>query len=266
MPQHEIPCTCRILRYVPSLLRDEHVNIGVLLHDAGSARLELRLIESDSEFARLRRMHPAADLDLLRGLEADLRAQLAHSVAGTEAWLGKLEQTLSTTIQLSPQRAVFTTDFDAELDRIYSDQVAPLRTTRAEAARSRAGLRRQANEILARTGVLRKLKRSLRVDEFTYPGDPMRLDYAWRQNGARGFLHALSLDRDPAQAKALAFTSQRIQAKVAGSEFTAICDTAPAEGNTRHRFVAELLRGQQIALVPLATLENWALDLNARLQ
>jgi hypothetical protein len=259
-------CVCRILRYLPNLLRDEHVNIGVLLHDPAGGRLELRLIESESELARLRRMHPAADLDLVRGLESGLRAQLAEYAGSVDAWLDKLEQTLSNTVQLSPQRGVFTKDFDAELDRIYSEQVAPMRGTRVEASGARAGLRRQANEILQRTDLLRKMKRSINVEEFTYAGDPMRLDYAYQQNGTQGFLHALSLDRDPAQAKALAFTSERIRARAASTDFTAVCESAPKQDNSRHRFVADLLHGQRIALVPLAQLEDWARNLSSRLQ
>lgn len=265
MVEKELTCAYRILRYIPNLMRDEHMNIGVLLHEPAGQRLELRLMESESEFARLRRIHPTADLDLVRGLESEFRAQLAEFAGQTEAWLGKLEQTLSNAVQLSTQRAVLTTDFDAELDRIYRDQVAPLRGA-PSAAHSRASLRTQANEILQRTGVLRHLQRGVRVEEFTYPGDSMRLDYSYRQNGTMGFIHTIALDRDPAQAKSLAFTGERIREKVSSTEFTAISETMPRDDNTRHRFVAGLLAGQGIALVPLPQLEGWARNLGARLE
>lgn len=264
MPVQELTCTCRILRYTPNLLREEHVNIGVLLHDPAGGRVELRLIESDSELARLRRLHPAVDLDLVRGLEADLRNQLAQFAGGTSAGLGKLDETLSNTVQLSPPRAVLTMDFDSELDRIYDEQVAPVQVAR-ERSVSRSGLRVQTSQILERAGVLRRMQRSVRVEEFTYAGDPMRLDYAFGHNGKRGFVHALSLERDLAQAKALAFTSERIRARMAGAEFTAVCESAPQRDNLRHRFVAGLLQDQQIALLPLPELESWARELGRRL-
>ncbi len=76
----------------------------------------------------------------------------------------------------------------------------------------------------------------------------------------------VALDRDPAQAKALAFTSERIRAKAASAELTAVCEAVPASENPRHRFVADLLAGQQIALVPLSLLAGWARALSARLQ
>ena len=47
--------TYRILRYVPNLMRDEWVNIGVLLEDGPGAQRAIKLIEEDSEFARVRR-------------------------------------------------------------------------------------------------------------------------------------------------------------------------------------------------------------------
>ena len=54
----------RILRYVPNLVRDEWVNVGVLLEEARGSRRAMRLIEQPGEFARVRRLHPDADEDL----------------------------------------------------------------------------------------------------------------------------------------------------------------------------------------------------------
>ena len=51
----------RILRYVPNLLRDESVNIGVLLYDPNTGEHRLRLIEEEAEFNRLNCLHPGVD-------------------------------------------------------------------------------------------------------------------------------------------------------------------------------------------------------------
>ena len=50
----ERACAYRILRYTPNLVRDEWVNIGVLLEDPGGRRRAMRLIEEPAEFARVR--------------------------------------------------------------------------------------------------------------------------------------------------------------------------------------------------------------------
>lgn len=267
MPETELTLIYRLLRYVPSPVRDEWTNVGVALYDPPTERFELRLIESDSEFARLRRVHPAADLELLRALEGELRAQLALHEGNAASWLARLDQTLSGALQLSPQRAVLSQDFAAELDRIYRDQVEPLRATSgASALHSRTGIRSRANEIFRRAGVLDRMERNIRVEEFTHAGDPMRMDYAYRRNGTRGFVQALALDRDPAHAKALAFTGERMRQQATSVEFTAICEAVPLEDNIRHQFVTGLLASQGIQMVPLPQLEGWARDLGAAMR
>jgi hypothetical protein len=62
----------RILRYTPNLVRDEWVNIGVLLSAPETGERRLRLIEDQEEFNRVRRLHPQVDEGLLRRLRDDL--------------------------------------------------------------------------------------------------------------------------------------------------------------------------------------------------
>src|ERR1700739_4412381 len=48
----------RVLRYTPNLVRDEWVNIGVLVFDPESGERRMRLIEEPEEYARVRRVSP----------------------------------------------------------------------------------------------------------------------------------------------------------------------------------------------------------------
>jgi len=48
----------RILRYVPSPLRDEGVNIGVLVYDPVTGERRIRMIKEHAEFGRVRRVRP----------------------------------------------------------------------------------------------------------------------------------------------------------------------------------------------------------------
>src|SRR2546428_12966175 len=56
-----------ILCYTSDLIRDEWVNIGVMLYDPLTGALRLRLVEEQDEYARIRRLQPAAHEDTLRG-------------------------------------------------------------------------------------------------------------------------------------------------------------------------------------------------------
>lgn len=267
MPEQEQAFAFHLLRYTPNISRDEFLNVGVVLHDPASKRAEIRLVESESEFARLRRIHPAADLDVVRNLEDELRAQLAAHENDATAWLARLDQTLSGVLQLSPRRAVLSVDFDAELDRLYKAHVEPVRgTSTTDSLHSRVGLRARATVVFQQTGILSRMQRNVRAEEFTHPGDPMRLDFGYRKNGTRGFVQMLPLERDPAQAKALAYTTERVREKVSSVEFTAVCEEKPRAGNVRHGFVAGLLAGQQIQLVSLPELEGWSRELGTRLR
>ncbi len=163
-------------------------------------------------------------------------------------------------MQLSPQKGLLAEDLDAELDRLYHDQVEPPRYGRtSEDLSTRNAIRTRANQVFRSAGIWPRLERRVRVEEFTYAGDPLRLDYAYRRNGTRGFVQALPLGRDPGQAKVLAFTADAIRAKLAKTEFLAVIGgRAAAAGSARHRFVTGLLEEHEIPVVPLTRLAEWA--------
>ena len=260
------PCAYHVVRYTPNLVRDEWVNIGILLFDPAGGRLLQRMVEEPAEFARVRRLHPAADEELLRRLSDDFATQSATS-GNAQGYIARLEQTLSNTVQLSPQKGLLAEDLEAELDRLYRDHVETPRHGRlTEDVTSRNGIRSRANQVFRGTGIWPRLERRLRVDEFTYTGDPLRLDYGYRRNGTRGFVQALSLSRDPGQAKVLAFTADAIRQKVAHPEFVAITEIEPhPQENPRHRFVLGLLDAREISVVPLARLAEWSYRLRPTL-
>ena len=255
----------RILRYVPNLIRDEWVNIGVLLENDKGSRRAIKLVEEDSEFARLRRLNPAMDDSLLRGLAGAFDAELRRPNEAVAAYLEKLDQTLSNAVQFGPVKGVFAEDFDAELDRLYQDQVAPPARARSGIMEStRAWIKARLNDVFRRRRVP-QLARGIRVEEFTQPGDPMRLDYGYR-NGVQGYIQAVALGRDTAQAKVLAYTAERIRARLPDVEFTAITEIEPGRDNSRHQFMVKLFDEQRIAVVSLNRVERFAEDLRARLQ
>src|SRR5277367_578992 len=194
----------RVLRYTPNLVRDEWVNIGILLEEVDGVRhgarheirYEARLISEPGELARVRRLHPSADEELLRSLPVEFESRLAEPPEDVRKYFDKLELTLSNVIQFSPQRAVLTEDFDAEMDRLYRDHVTPPARLRAGIVEStRAWIRERLRDVFRRHRLSAKLEKNIRVEQFTQPGDPLKLDYAY-QNGVRGYLHSIVLGRD----------------------------------------------------------------------
>jgi Protein of unknown function (DUF3037) len=263
----------RVLRYMPNLIRDEWLNIGVLLEETlaanglASPRRAFRVIESDTDFARIRRLHPGADENLLRSLGDEFDARLRAPAADAAMYLEKLDQNLSNILQLSPSKAVLASSFEAELDRLFDDHVAAPRSARGGIIENtRRWIRTRVNDILRRHRLLDRMEHSVRVDEFTQPGDPMRIDYAYRYNGTRGYIQTVPLGGHPSQAKVLAYTVDSIRKRQANSRFAAITDVEPVEGNARHQFVVRLLQEQEITVISVARADRFVSELRPRLQ
>ncbi len=269
MPDETLqPCAYHVVRYQPNLIRDEWVNIGVLLFIPGqgpgerpaSGRVRQRWLEEPADFVRLRRLHPAADEELLLRLPAEFDRQFAGREMEAEAILEKFDETLSNAVQLAPRKGLLSRDPDAEVDRLFREQVEPLRETRRGAAeiRTRSDVRARAADYFRTEKILRLMQRGVRVEEFTVPGDPMRIDFSYRRNGTRGFVHSVALGRDPGQAKLLAYTAGAIRERVRHSEFLAVTEREPARGNVRDQFVSGILAESDIRLLPLGELRKWA--------
>lgn len=260
MPEfQERSCAYHVLRYTPNLVRDEWVNIGVLVFDPTTGARRIRLIEEPSEFARVRRLHPEADEALLRALRDEFERQFTLQNGGFQEYLMKLNDTLSNALQLAPQKGVLTEDLDMELERLYTDHVAPPRA-QAEARErlsSRGAVRTWCNQVLRQAHIWNRVEKSVPAEKYTFPGDPMKLDYGYRRNGTHGFIHTLSVSRDPSQAKILVYTAERIRAKIASTEFTAVTDVPFAGHSDRHRFVAETLKEHGIEAVPVNSFAVW---------
>ena len=265
-----------LLRYVPNLVRDEWVNIGVLVFNPRTGERRLRLIEDQGEYNRVRRLHPWADEALLRALRDNLENRLdsggrANSNNSSEIpWqsvLSKWDETLSNALQIAPQKGVLADDLDAEAERLYADHVAvPRRSTRAGLPGGRANMRSWCNQVFRQARIWDRLEKSVRVAEFTYPGDPARIDYSYRRNGTRGFIHTLSVTRAPQDAKSLTYNVKHIADKANyHTEFAAVTDVRLTRENERHRFVLDTLGEAGIEPVPTEGLAVWVAKLRPSL-
>ena len=264
----------RILRYAPSVLRDEWLNIGVLIFDPQTGERRLRVIEDEEEFRRVRRLLPRVDETLLQKLRDDLESKLEASLQGqnTPEELGKLlakwDETFTNGVHFAEPKGTLATDLDAELELLYADRVAVPRVRgRIGVPGSRSSVRQYCSQVFRQAHLWNLLQKSVRVEEFTYPGDPMRLDYGYRRNGMRGFVHTLSVSRAPRDAKELAYTVKHIADKAAfATEFAAVTDVPLAADNPRHRFVRDTLRDVGVEAIPMEGLAVWVAKLRPMLQ
>ncbi len=273
----------RVLRYVPNLVRDEWVNVGVLVYDPDSGERRLRMIEEPEEYARVRRLHPRADEELLRKLRDNLEERFAtarvrfaetgdaaNGKGAESAWrtlLGQWDQVLSNALQLAPEHGRKGQDLDFETDSLYADHVAVVRgEARVGVPGSRGMVRNYCGQVWRQAHLWNRIEKSVRVDQFTFPGDPMRIDYTYRRNGTRGFVQTLSVSRAPNDAKQLAYTVDRIRKKLPSTEFTAVTDVHLLAGNQTHGFVQDILQDAGVAAVPMEGFAVWTAKLRPLIQ
>ncbi len=267
-----------ILRYVPDMVRDEWVNIGVLVFNPETGERRLRLIEEQDEYNRVRRLHPWSDEALLRALRDELESRLDSGSVGKPGgggaseipWqkvLSKWEETLSNALQIAPQKGVLADDLDVEVERLYADHVAvPRRSARPGLPSGRAGIRAYCAQVFRQARIWDRIEKSVRVADFTFPGDPARLDYSYRRNGTRGFVHTLSVTRAPQDAKSLSYNVKHIAEKARyHTEFAAVTDVPLLRDNDRHRFVLDTLREVGVEPVPMEGLAVWVAKLRPSL-
>src|SRR5437868_4808909 len=82
--------------------------------------------------------------------------------------------------------------------RLYAEHVELERGgSRVGAPGSRATMRSYCSQVWHQARLWERIEKSARVAEFTFPGDPMRIDYCYRRNGTRGFVQTLSVSRSP---------------------------------------------------------------------
>jgi hypothetical protein len=290
----------RILRYVPSLLRDEWVNIGVLLYDPDTGERRLRMIQEDAEFSRVLRLRPPVDEKMLRGLRDHLESRLgaATQVNGNGGairstlrngqgnptpnatdWLRVLEKwddTLSQSLQLAEPKATVADDINAEMDRLYDEEiaVAPFSSVRVPtgALRTRRQMRHYMDQVFRQAGLWGFIEKNVPVSRFTLDKDPMLIDYSYLRSGnkMRGFIQTISLTNKPDDVRILAPVAKTIQDMAHqldyAPEFTAVTDIAFEQENTDHRFLEKTLNNNGITPIPLDNFAVWVAKLRPMVQ
>jgi hypothetical protein len=110
------------------------------------------------------------------------------------------------------------------------------------------------------------VQKRLRTEEFTFAGDPMRIDYGYRRNGTRGFVQTLSVSRGPDEVKGFAYTVEHIRRKVKSGEFSAVTDVPLLTENERHQFVRETLRDAGVDAVAMEGYAVWTARMRLMIQ
>jgi hypothetical protein len=87
-----------LLRYVPDAVKDEFVNIGLVMVEPGANGEGFADLRFTRDWRRVRCLDPQADVEMLAALERDIRGQLGNA-HDREVLMRRLEDSFSNVIQ-----------------------------------------------------------------------------------------------------------------------------------------------------------------------
>ncbi len=255
-------CEFSLIRYVPDPVKNEFVNIGVLLRGE-DGRAAVRFTR---DWSRVRCVDPDADTTMLEALEAEIGRRLAEDAG---AGVRSLEDALSNAVQLTEAKACLAESFATELEGLMQLYVLTAKRRRESRRTGRAGLQARMRTEFERAGVWELMQRRISAARYTRAGDPLRIDCGYRPNGVVRMFQAVSLAGDVEGAKVLAFSSADLTEGVARVERAALELTAiieplrdavedVEEEQASYRFGVETMERAHIRVLTTSDLERVA--------
>jgi len=263
-------CSYYLVRYVPNAERGEFLNVGLFLHSAEEQFLDCLFTR---DLRRIKRFHPSADLEFLRGLQDYFEQQIQQHEEDLAGFMEELQSTLSNMVELAPVHTILAAAPQIEMPRLYERLVGEL-PAKLPAADTRMRIKQGFTDALRRARVLDDPRFETRIpaEPLTHPGDPFHFDFGYRPplsagkpNGHLKLIHALSLSRDYEVASVLSLTMAYVRAKQP-AELTAVIEGWPAAGDKSASHSHRILQDAKIAMRPLAEADALAAAIRDELQ
>ena len=244
MPER-IQCEFYLLRYVPDAVKNEFVNIGVMLREAG--RAETTRVKLTRDWSRVRCVDPDADTGLLEAMEAELAERVRDGGSGRQPVMTMLEESLSTSVQMSEVRGVLAESVPAEMEQLLRLYVEPMREKVSRKKSGRASIVGSMRSEFERAGVWELMRKRIAASAYTRPGDPLKIDCGYRPNGMIRMFQAVSLEGDLEAAKVLSYSAARLREGVQRVENGALDLAAVVEPLRWQRRMARRRTGTGLA-------------------
>jgi hypothetical protein len=261
-------CSYFLVRYVPDVVKQEFINIGVFLFCPAEQFLDC-LFSDDSR--HLKRFHPQADTEFFKLLQTDFEEQIKKREEDLEGYIREM-QSYSNLIQLSPPRTCLSADLPAQLQDLFQRYVGVRLAGPAE-QNTRMRIKLRMTQSLRQSAVLghKLFEKHIPAAQWTGAGDPFVFDFGYKPpeqagkpNGRPRLIHTLSLQRDEELAKALMWTFDRVLRKER-SDLTVGHEDNPDPSDPQVRFSQDVLKREHVRLVPVSGFDEYAQSIRAEL-
>jgi hypothetical protein len=261
-----------LLRYVPDAVKDEFVNIGVVMLEPGSNGAGFADVRFTRDWRRVRCLDPQADIEWLEALERDIRMQLQET-QDREVLLRKLEDSFSNVIQLSATKACLAEEPAGEIEAVAKLYLEGQHIGTGTPSKRGIILERM-EEAFERAGVLPLLLRNIAVAQYTRTGDPLKFDFGYPVGNEIKFLQALSLEATVAQAVMLGARFPQIAVQIREKDehkqtiarLTAVVNDDLDRKRDDLRFALSMMEESQIRVAALAEMPRIAEEVRVELR
>jgi hypothetical protein len=238
-----------LLRYVPDAVKDEFVNIGLVMVEHWANRGGFAEVRFTRDWRRVRCLDPQADVEMLAALERDIRGQLA-TTHDREVLLRRLEDSFSNVIQLSPAKGCLAEDPVREIEAVASMYLEAAKVGGRREVSGRQRILGKMREAFEQAGIA-KFVLPVPVAPYTKPGDPFQFDFGYRVGGEIKLFHAVSLKTSVDAAVLLAARYPRIvpaMSKVTAATpvLTAVVDDDLDRGQDSVQFALSMMDEEKI--------------------
>jgi hypothetical protein len=250
-----------LLRYVPHAVRQEFVNIGVLMVEGGANGSVLADVRFAKDWRRVRCLDPQADVEVLEALLREIRAEVGE-IRDRAMLIRKMEDSFSNVIQLSAPMAVVTATPEAEIEMVASMFVDEAKVASTRVLTGRGLILGAMRDAFERAGVA-KFVLPVPAAPYTKVGDPFTFDFGYRAGGEMKLFHAVSLKAGVETAVTLAARYPKIlpvMAKVTGATpgLTAVIDDDLDRSGDAVQFALGMMEEERIRVAVAAEMPGIA--------
>jgi hypothetical protein len=251
-------CNFFLLRYVPDAVKNEFVNVGLVLLAENSAP-EVRFTQ---DWSRVQCLDSRTDIPLLESLGAELREQL-RTAEDRNSMLKRIQDSFSNAVQPTEVKACLAESPAEEADQLARLYLERTRRRGTRELSSRQMIRQVVQEEFERAGVWGLLRKDIRAAEYTRTGDPLKIDFGYAANSTIKLCHAVALSTDVNSAKLLAFSFPRLaegiqRAENKTAELTAVVEDDLDRADEAINFGWDVMEQQHNRVMPLGNIRQYA--------
>jgi hypothetical protein len=217
-------CEFQLIRYVPDPVKNEFVNIGVVLR-AG----DQKVLRFTRDWSRVRCLDPDADTEMLKALELEvgqrLQTETAEPREPARPILGRFEDSLSNGVQITQSKAYLAETIAAGVEELMRLYVENPRREKVQARKGRSAVVAAMRSQFEKAGVWMLMRKNIAASLYTAAGDPLRIDCGYKNGGMKMF-QAISLETDASDAKLLAYSAAGLRQGIRRVENTQLELTA----------------------------------------